>query len=137
MIIFRVLKIFATSLFRRNMTLKLDFSEKALKWISKKSASSIQTLAEGYDPPKIFTNKDSGEKIQPDFSFESYGGAKSYTEIALKSESPEALVTRWKLLSVMAGMSNGKLYLLAPKGHKMFTEKLVERYRINAKIHSI
>jgi len=119
------------------MSLKESFSEKALLWISKKSTTAVKGMAEGYEPPKTFTNKETGEKIQPDFSFESPSGNKYYTDIALKSEYPQALVTRWKLLSLMATMSHGKLYLLTPKGHKMFTQKLVDSYKIDATIHSI
>jgi hypothetical protein len=34
-------------------------------------------------------------------------------------------------------MKNGKLHLLAPIGHKIFAEKLVNTYQIDAVIHSI
>jgi len=119
------------------MSDKQVFFDPALEWISKKSGSEIKALTEGYEPPRAFTNKETGEQIQADFSFVSMGGARSFTEIALKSEKPRDLVTRWKLLSMMAGMKRGKLYLLTPKGHKMFTKKLVDVYNINAHIHSI
>ncbi|MBT8220175.1 MAG: hypothetical protein KJP00_10130 [Bacteroidia bacterium] len=113
------------------------YHDKAMAWVSKKSSAVIRANLEGYDPPKVFKNKDTGEEIQADFSFESSGGSKSYTEIALKSDSPQSLVTRWKLLSLMASMKQGKLHLLAPKGHKMFTQKLVDQYNINAIVHSL
>jgi len=116
---------------------KKIYLEKAINWISRKSITSIKAKLEAYDPPKIFRNKHTGEEVQADFSFETRGGAKSFTDIALKSEIPQKLVTRWKLLSLMATIKRGKLHLLAPKGHKLFTQQLVDRYKINAIVHSL
>ena len=116
---------------------KLNYIDKAINWISKKSTISVKANLESYEPPKIFRNKHTGEEVQADFSFETQGGSKSYTDIALKSETPQKLVTRWKLLSLMASLKQGKLYLLAPKGHKLFTQRLVNKYEINAMVHSL
>lgn len=113
------------------------YFDKAIEWVSKKTSNSFKANIDGYEPPKVYTSKNTGDEIQADFSFESQGGSKSFTDIALKSEPPQKLVTRWKLLSLMASMKQGKLFLLAPKGHKMFTQKLVEKYNINATIYSL
>ena len=117
--------------------LKQSHLEQGINWISKKSTISIKAQLDGYEEPKVFRNKETGEEIQADFSFITQGGAKSYTDIAIKTDDPQKLVTRWKLLSTMASLKKGKLYLLAPKGHKMFTQKLVNDYNINATIHSL
>lgn len=116
---------------------KLDYFDEAMSWVNRKSITSVKAKSEEYDPPKIFKNKNTGEEVQADFSFVSQGGAKSFTDIALKVEKPQKLVTRWKLLSLMAAMKRGKLYLLAPKGHKMFTQKLVDKYNIKAVVLSL
>lgn len=116
---------------------KQIYFEKAMEWVSKKTTSSVKAMTEGFDPPQEFKNNNSGEGIQPDISFVTSDGSKSYTEIVLKSDPPRQLVTRWKLLSMMATMKRGKLYLLAPKGHKMFAQKLIQTYNIKATIHSI
>lgn len=117
--------------------LKQHYLDKAIDWISKKSTTSVKAKIEGYDSPNVFTNKETGEEVQADFSFITQGGNKSFTEVAIKSDRPQKLVTRWKLLSLMASMKQGKLHLLTPKGHKMFTKKLVDTYHINAVIHSL
>jgi len=119
------------------MSKKKDYLQKALDWISKKSTLTIKAKAEGYEAPKVFTNQSTQEEVQADISFVTQGGAKSYTDIALKSETPQKLVTRWKLLSTLAALKHGKLHLLAPRGHKMFTQNLVERYNISAVVHSL
>lgn len=116
---------------------KSQYLEKALEWANAKPVSSLKSVAENYEQPKAFKSTTSDETIQPDISYVSLHGAKHYLDIALKDENPQKLVTRWKLLSLMASMKRGKLHLLAPKGHKQFTQKLVNKYSINALIHSL
>ncbi len=116
---------------------KENYLEKAIEWAKKKSTDSIQVNREEYEPPKVFKNRTTGEEVQADLSFSSEDGVVSFVDIAMKSDSSQKLVTRWKLLSLMASLKNGKLYLLTPKGHKMFTQKLIDQYKIDATIYSI
>ncbi len=113
--------------------------EKAMEWVSKRKTLSVRSrFGEGeLEPTQFFHSKSTETKIQPDISFVSPNGAKSYTEIALKTEDARDKVTRWKLLSLLATSRKGKLFLLTPKGHKMFTQKLVEDHKIVATIYSI
>jgi len=83
-----------------------------------------------------FTRKGETEAYVPDISGNKMGG-KSYVEIALKTEDNNDQVSKYKLLSTMAGIKSGKLYLLAPKGHKAYVDKMVKQYNINAEIVSI
>jgi len=55
----------------------------------------------------------------------------------LKTEENDRQVSKYKLLSTMAGMKSGKLYLLAPKGHKAYVDKMVKKYNISADVISI
>ena len=61
-------------------------------------------------------------------------GRKSYFEIALKTEDVRRRISKWMLLSTMALMKGGKLFLFAPKGHKTFAEKVVKKHLLNAEI---
>lgn len=116
---------------------KSSYIQKAIDWVQKRSVTSLKAKAEGYEEPKIFTNTQTNDVVQADISFTTQGGSRHFTDIALKEDDTRSLVTKWKLLSIMASLKKGKLHLLAPKGHKMFTQKLVKRYNINALIHSI
>ena len=116
---------------------KKDYLSRALEWANKKSISNLKATAEGYDEPGSFVNQSTEEVIQPDISFVTSGGSKHYSVIALKEDDIQELVTKWKLLSLQASVKNGKLHLLAPKGHKMFTQRLVNKYNINALVYSI
>ena len=64
-------------------------------------------------------------------------GNKHYIQIALKADPVQQVVTTWKFFSQLALMKQGKLYLLAPKGHKAFTDKTIDRYNINATVISL
>ena len=116
---------------------KSSFMEKAVAWVENRTNGEIKANFEGYEKPIAFTSKTSDKEIRPDFSFVSKGGARHYTEIVVKQDDSKNLVTRWKLLSTMAKMKNGKLFLLAPRGHKMFAQRIIDDYSINASIQSI
>ncbi len=116
---------------------KNRYIRKALSWVEKKPTKIVKSIAEGYENPKVFTSKSTNEKIRADLSFITYSGAKHYSDIALKNNNTKKLVVKWKVLSFMAGMKRGKLHLLAPKGHKAFTQRLVERHNINALVHTL
>jgi len=113
------------------------YFEKAIAWVEKRTIASFKANAEGYEKTKVFKNKSSETEIQADLSFITKSGAKHYTDIALKKPDVTDLVTRWKLLSLMAASKNGQLHLLAPKGHKMFTKRLIADYNLDAEIHSL
>ena len=57
-------------------------------------------------------------------------GAKSYIEIALKTDDKKAMISKWKLLGTLAARKGGKLYLLAARGHKSFAEKIVQNHNL-------
>lgn len=116
---------------------KEDFIPKAIEWAEGKSAENLKVNMDGYEKPNSFVNQSTSEEVVPDITFTSKYGTKNYTDIALKSENSRKLVTRWKLLSTMAEIKKGKFFLMAPKGHKMFTQRLVDQYNINAKVLSI
>ena len=116
--------------------MKEEYFEKAIEWAQRKSSSDFKANFEGYETPRSFKNKNSSDEETPDISFVTHG-ATSFVDIAVKSGDVQRLITRWKLLSIMASIKSGKLYLLAPKGHKMFTEKIVKEYSINARVSSL
>ncbi|MEM9917311.1 MAG: hypothetical protein AAF990_04405 [Bacteroidota bacterium] len=109
--------------------------EKVILWSKRKGFNNIKANTEGYETPSALKKPD-GEVYIPDLTGNQLGG-KSYIEIALKEENSIDLVSKWKLYSTLAARKDGKLYLLAPKGHKAFTDKLVEKYNISATVVSI
>ncbi|MEO1438320.1 MAG: hypothetical protein AAFV80_22455 [Bacteroidota bacterium] len=118
---------------------KEPFLDQAINWARSKGYNNSLKVsnAEGYEEPKSFLNKTTNTEVIPDMTFVTASGGKHYTEIALKSDQAQDLVTKWKFLAVMASMKQGKLHLLAPRGHKSFVTTLVDKYNIDAIIHSV
>ncbi|MEL6124119.1 MAG: hypothetical protein AAFQ02_09355 [Bacteroidota bacterium] len=119
------------------MTQKEEHFEKAIQWVKSKTKNEIKARHEGYEDPKSFTNASTDEVVMPDITFTSDRGRKHYTDIVIKSDHPQQLITKWKLLSTMASMKQGKLHLLAPRGHKSFADRLIEQYHIEATVHAL
>lgn len=110
--------------------------EKAIAWAEKKGFKEIKANYEDYSNPTSFKKSGDEEAFVPDISGMHRGG-KSYVEIAMKAEDETRLVSKWKLLATLAKMKDGELYLLTPKGHKMFTMRKVKEFNIEATIVSI
>ena len=126
-----------------NCSLNLSFMSKenyfnqAITWVKRKAHLSIQANYEGYESPKSFKNVATETRICPDITFVGPQGYENYTEIAIKEADHRDVVTRWKLISSLATVKNGKFYILAPRGHRSFAQDLVDSFSINAKVVSI
>lgn len=116
---------------------KSEYIDKAINWAESKGYFNIKADKEGYEDPKSFKRKSSDTDVAPDLTFSSPRGGKHYCVIAMKSDDKESLVTRWKFLSTLAHMKSGKLHLLAPRGHKSFTDGILDDYNFTAEVHSI
>lgn len=109
--------------------------EKAMNWVTTKGYSSIKaTFDDEFNDPKAFISD--GAAVLPAITAES-GTGKSYFEIAQKTSKKQALITRWKLFSILAKRKNGQFVIFAPHGHKTFAERIIENYKIPAKVISI
>lgn len=113
----------------------IDYFEKALSFVKSKGYDNIKSRHDDYNDPTSFSG-DGDKSIAPDITA-TKGNSKSYFQISIKNDEETATVSKWKLFATLAEMKNGKLYLLAPRGHKSFTDKLVSTYGLNAKVVSI
>ena len=111
-----------------------ELFEKAIDWVKNQGYDKIRANAEGFDAPSTFRrDTEGGEIMAPDITAVK-SRRKSYFEIALKDGELEHNVSKWKLISAVATAQNGKLYLLAPHGHKAFATRTAERHDIEAEI---
>ena len=117
---------------------KEAYFDKALKWAERKGFSDIKANQDDYEAPKAYMRQKGNEEeaFVPDLSGRKLG-SKSFIEIALKSDNMRRAVTKWKLLSTLAAMKRGKLYLLAPHGHRKFADDLIKTHNISANVISI
>jgi hypothetical protein len=112
---------------------KEAYFERALNWARQTGFYGLKANYEGYETPNQFTNPEEEQPYTPDITGNKTGG-KSYIEIALKADNVRRRVSKWKLLNTLANMKGGKLFLLAPRGHKTFVEDIVKNHHLNAKI---
>ena len=109
------------------------FIKKAVQWAENHGFKNLKANLEGYETPTQFTSQESDKALIPDITGVQLGG-KSYIEVATKTENINRSISKWKLLSTLADMKGGKLFLLAPKGHKHFTEQIVKERHLNADV---
>ena len=105
----------------------------AIQWVKKHGYHDIKANHESYEAPVQYRPANDGEPMIPDVTAVQ-SNRKSYFEIAVKSENMTTKISKWKLLSTLAQRKGGKLFLLAPKGHKAFAEKLVKQHQLSAEI---
>lgn len=111
--------------------------EKSITWAKKKGFSDIKANCEGYEAPNNIKQVRDDSVIIPDITASNYGH-KSYIEIALKNDDKQSTISKWKLLGTLAARKGGKLYLMAGRGHKAFTDDIVKDYNlINTQVVSI
>ena len=114
------------------MSINKNF-RKALEWVKSKGFKKIKSKHEDYETPSGFHKSDKDKTLVPDITCRKQGG-KYYVEIATKTEKVQQKISKWKLLSTIAERKGGELLLLAPRGHKAFTQRLMNKYGIQGKL---
>ncbi len=111
--------------------------EKAIQWAESKGLNSIKSVHEDYENPTSFTLQNSGDTFTPDLTG-IQRTRKNYVEIALKDVGNRSRkISKWKLLSTLAAQQGGRFYILAPRGHKAFAERIIDKYQLNSNLVSI
>lgn len=113
-----------------------QYLDQAIDWVKKRGFSNIKAVHEDFESPAGFTKPGDDQPYIPNITGLRTGG-KCYIEVAVKTDDIQRSISKWKLLSTLAARKGGKLYLLAPRGHKTFAESVVKGYNLNAEIKSI
>jgi len=115
---------------------KDTFTSTVVDWAKSRRFSDIKANVEGHDSPTAYSKPGEDSPYVPDVTGIKLG-VKSYFEVAMKSEDSERSIRKWKLLSTLAEMRNGNLFLFAPKGHKAFVDGVVKARNLKATVMSI
>ncbi|MBL7775691.1 MAG: hypothetical protein JNK89_06785 [Saprospiraceae bacterium] len=111
------------------MSKELYFPQ-AIDWAQKRGFSNIKANWDDYETPSQFSKPDEDKPFIPDITGRTAHG-KVYVEIALKNDNIDRSMSKWKLMSTLASMKGGKLFLLVPKGHKAFTTRMLRKSRLH------
>ena len=109
--------------------MKNEIFHKAISWAEKRGLKRIKANIIDFDTPTALIDVDKDKAVIPDITGIK-GDRKFYIEIARKAENKQALISKWKLFATLAERKGGKLYLLAARGHKAFTEGIVKKYNL-------
>lgn len=113
--------------------IKNEYFKPAIEWAQRRGFYNIRANYEDFDKPIQFSQDSEDKPFTPDITgYKSEN--KHYIEIATKSENASRTVSKWNLLSTLARMKGGTLYLLAPKGHKAFAERIIKKHRLRAQV---
>ena len=100
--------------------------------INGRGFENVKANADGYDTPSKLTSN--GKTFIPDITA-SRNGAKNYFEVALKTDNINAVASKWRLLSELAKIKQGKFVLVVPYGNLRFVNDVLKRfYEIEAKV---
>ena len=112
---------------------KDQYFEEAINWAQKHGFNNIKANYESYESPVQFSMVNGDSTFTPDITAYKYED-KYYIEIATKTDQPDEVVAKWSLLSSVAQNKGGKLFLLAPKGHKAFADRMIKKHRVDAQL---
>ena len=104
-----------------------------VKWAKSHGFKDIRANIEGYDTPKSYERAADSQLFTPDVTATNMFN-KHYLEVSMKTDALRSSVSKWKLLSELASLKGGKLYLMAPRGHVRFTRDVVAEHNIPAEV---
>lgn len=111
---------------------KQVYIQQAATWAKVHGFIDIMANTDGYPTPGGYGRQQDGQWFIPDVTAKQFE-QKSYFEVILKTSPMDELLSKLKLLSQLALLGGGELYLLAPKGHLPFAKSVVAESRITAK----
>lgn len=110
-----------------------ELVNQVIEKVKNQGYSEIKADIGEYDTPPQIINKSKNISFTPDV-MATKKDSKAYFEIANKNCDTDILIDKWKALSVLAEMKNGKLQIFVPYGHMNFTTQLLHQNRISADI---
>ncbi|TDB64466.1 hypothetical protein [Arundinibacter roseus] len=107
-----------------------------VKWAQSHGFKDICANIEGYETPKSYERTQDKQVFTPDVTGVNMFN-KHYLEVSMKTDKLMKDISKWKLLSELASMKGGKLYLMAPRGHVRFTRDVITQHNIPAEVIKI
>ncbi|GAB3182006.1 hypothetical protein [Telluribacter humicola] len=112
---------------------KTGFIPQVITWAKSHGFENIKANIDGYEKPVSYERSQDSQKFTPDVTAVNMYN-KHYLEVAMKSDANRGSISKWQLLSELAGLKGGKLYLMAPRGHVRFAREMVTQYKIQAEV---
>ena len=114
---------------------KQAYIPKVADWVRVHGFNDIKANTEGFQTPIAYGRQQDSEQFIPDVTGKQFD-QESYFEVILKSSGDEArhLLSKLKLLSQLAAVKGGKLYLMSPRGHRSYAKEVLAESNIVAEV---
>lgn len=109
---------------------------KTIEWAKKSGYENIKANLDDYETPSQYQRAQDDVTFTPDLTAVK-GGKKCYFEVIMKDVEENSGVSKLRLLSELAKMKGGELFVMAPTGHMRFTRDLVDSHNIQATVMRI
>ncbi|WP_445386390.1 hypothetical protein ACT6NV_06225 [Robiginitalea sp. IMCC44478] len=110
----------------------LDVLERSVEHLQSRGFDNIKADMEGYETPKSYIKKSTGNPVTPDITA-TKNGQKYFFDISLKSEKPVMLKSKWLFLDTLSRMKSNRFRIITFRGHYKFTDTLLEELNLGNK----
>ncbi|MBC2838191.1 hypothetical protein [Robiginitalea sp. SC105] len=110
----------------------IDILEKSIQHLEARGFANIKADMEGFETPKSYTKKSTGNPVTPDITA-TKNGRKYLFDISLKSEKPTLLKSKWLFLDTLSRMKSNKFRIITFRGHYKFTDTLLQELNLGNK----
>lgn len=117
---------------KREKQENLELLEQSVQHLQARGFNNIKVDMEGYESPKSYIKKSTGNAITPDITA-TKNGMKYVFDISLKSERPTLLKSKWLFLDTLSRMKSNRFRILTFRGHYKFTETLLRELNLGSK----
>ena len=93
----------------------------------------LKANIDGFETPSQYAKASGDGVFIPDITGIK-NGKKNFFEVAVKNSKEKATVSKWKLLSELAQIKDGKFYLMVPKGSFAYVRRIMSEYAIRAHV---
>ena len=108
------------------------FLEKSIKHLEARGFKEIMADLEGYECPKSYIRKESGNLVTPDI-VATKDGRKYFFDISLKSDKPRLLKSKWLFLDALSRMKSNRFRIITTRGHYKFTNTMLQDINLSNK----
>ena len=113
-----------------------EMLEDSVQYLERRGFENIKADHENYETPKSFVQKKNEQVITPDIVAEK-AGRKFYFELGLKSQKPNLLKSKWRLLDVVSQMKDHRFKVITTRGHYKFTNEMLKDLNLNKELIKI
>lgn len=109
-----------------------EILEKSIHHLEATGFEHIKADIEGYESPKSYVRKETGNKITPDIVAVK-NGRKYFFDISLKSKRTRLLKSKWLFLDTLSRMKSNRFRIITTRGHYSFTDSMLEDINLSNK----